>query len=393
MMAAAGAAWTSLTDVVTGLRRAWDKGALLSVAAEPDRWEPMSFVLRGPTVAELTDRFDAARQWVAAWQVTERRGVRVEWTAVGGRGFGSNLLPRRAWIDTPALAWRLLGVEAEVGEFVELIERERLRAPRLVPWMHEHPHQVLAARPAWSRLVDTTLWIDALPVASAPLYLRQVDVPGVDTKFIEQHRVLLAALLEVQLDPSRVDITAARNDVAARFGFRSKPEYARFRYLAPRAGFSEMAVLPAELALHPPDAQRVFVVENEITYLAFPSVDDAIVMWGAGYRIWRLARLPWLASREVVYWGDIDTHGFAILDRFRSWHPHATSMLMDRTTLLDHEAHWDHEKSQSREDLTRLTLSEHHLYRDLLDGSFGSGVRLEQERVRFSAVQEAVACR
>lgn len=390
-----GPAWTQLSHVVSALHRTWDKGSLLAVAAEPDRWEPLSVPLRGPTVVELTERFNAARQWVAAWQAAGRRGVRVEWAAVGGRRFGSNLLPRRAWIDTPELAWRLLGVESVVKTFVGQVDIAGALAPRLVPWMLARPHQVVDAAAVWDRLVSTVVWIDALPAGRPPLYLRQVDVPGVDTKFIEQHRVLLAALLDAQLDPSRVDIAAGRSDVAARFGFRSKPEYIRFRYLdpEPRPGFSELSVLPAELAVNPPAATRVFVVENEITYLAFPPVGDSLVMWGAGYRIWRLARLPWLTDREVLYWGDIDTHGFAILDRFRKWHPHATSMLMDRATLLDHEAHWDHEKSQSREDLTRLTQPEHHLYQDLLDGSFGPGVRLEQERIRFSALEQVLASR
>jgi hypothetical protein len=385
-------AWTELSDVLNSLRRAWDKGTLLAVAAAPDRWEPLSFPLRGPTSTQLSDNLEAARQWVTGWQAAERRGVRIEWAAVGGRRFGSNSLPRHAWIDQPNIGWRLLGVEAVVQTFIQLVNRAGARAPRLIPWALAHPHQLVGAAAAWDRLVSTVLWIDALPAGSPPLYLRQVDVPGVDTKFIEQHQVVLGALLEAQLDPSRIDIAAPRTNFTGRFGFRSKPEYVRFRHLdpAPRAGFTELSVLPVELARNPPECRRVFVVENEITYLAFPPVHDAIAMWGAGYRVWRLARLPWLADREVVYWGDIDTHGFAILDRVRSWHPHATSMLMDRATLHDHEAHWDHEKSQSREDLTRLTVAEDKLYRDLLDGSFGPGVRLEQERVRFSALERAL---
>ena len=35
------------------------------------------------------------------------------------------------------------------------------------------------------------------------MYLRQVDVPGVDTKFIERHKGVLTELLDVQLDPAR----------------------------------------------------------------------------------------------------------------------------------------------------------------------------------------------
>lgn len=38
----------------------------------------------------------------------------------------------------------------------------------------------------------------------------------------------------------------------------------------------------------------------------------------------------------VHYWGDLDTHGSAILDRLRAWLPQTRSFLMDRETLLDH---------------------------------------------------------
>ena len=70
-----------------------------------------------------------------------------------------------------------------------------------------HPHRVLAAAAAWDLLVRTVLWIDAHAIEpgavdSAGLYLRQIDVPGVDTKFIEAHGGLIGRLLEEQLDPS-----------------------------------------------------------------------------------------------------------------------------------------------------------------------------------------------
>jgi hypothetical protein len=41
------------------------------------------------------------------------------------------------------------------------------------------------------------------------MYLRQVDVPGVDTKFIERHRAVLTELLDAQLNRSRVEAAAS----------------------------------------------------------------------------------------------------------------------------------------------------------------------------------------
>lgn len=93
------------------------------------------------------------------------------------------------------------------------------------------------------------------------------------------------------------------------------------------------------------------------------------------------------ASPRLLYWGDIDTHGFAILDRLRQSFPHTESLLMDRTTLLAHENRWVREDSPRVAILEHLYPAELDLYRDLVEGSFGLSVRLEQERIRFSAVE------
>lgn len=38
---------------------------------------------------------------------------------------------------------------------------------------------------------------------------------------------------------------------------------------------------------------------------------------GAGYGWQALAQAKWLNQCEIYYWGNLDTHGFAILDRLR----------------------------------------------------------------------------
>ena len=117
----------------------------------------------------------------------------------------------------------------------------------------------------------------------------------------------------------------------------------------------------------------------------------AIVVFGRGYAVDALGGLPWLADRDVVYWGDLDTHGFAILDRFRSTFPRVRSMLMDRETLLAHRAMWVVEKERHPGGLTRLTDGEARVFAELASDVHGPAVRLEQERIRFGWVKGALA--
>jgi hypothetical protein len=363
--------------------------------AEGQRWAPLGVGVRGPAAWELASRFTDVQAWVGEWERADQRAVRVEHKRVGGRAIGSNTIPCRAWIDGYQQLWQYLGVGQQVLRFTGALERASAAAPRLVDWMLAHPMKVLALEAAWDKIVGTVQWIDS--GARPGSYLRQINVPGVDTKFIERHRGVLTDLLDLQLAQDRIDRTRPRSDFAGRYRFRKKPGYVRFRLLgrgleggSPGIGgwqeFSEITVRADELATAPPGILTVYVVENEITYLAFPAADDAIVIFGGGYAVSVLESLAWLGDCELVYWGDIDTHGFAILSRLRQIFPHARSMLMDRGTLLAHDSQWVTEPSPVRADLECLSVDEADLYRDLMEDALGPSVRLEQERVNFAAV-------
>jgi hypothetical protein len=137
--------------------------------------------------------------------------------------------------------------------------------------------------------------------------------------------------------------------------------------------------------------ERVFITENETNFLAFPKMTRAIVVFGAGYGWDALARAAWLHRCRMHYWGDIDTHGFAILDQLRGFFPLTASLLMDRETLLAHRLHWGEESEPARHGLSRLTAQETAVYDDLRFDRLQPGLRLEQERVGFEWLTERLA--
>jgi hypothetical protein len=378
--------WTRPQQIRAWLGKKWQSGLLLGAFAERRDWEPLSMTLRGPATAEIPAQLAEVQQWAAEWDRAARGPLRVEYKKVGGREVGANLIPCRAWIDGYDQAWDLLGVRAEVRTFASLSDAAAGSCPRLASWLARRPMQALQLADRWDTLLATVRWIDENQ--SPGMYLRQVDVPGVDTKFIERHKGVLAELLDLQLAPDRIDAAAA--DFAGRYRFRRKPGYVRFR--SPGwAGFSELSVRAGELSAPPPGTDRVYVVENEITYLAFPLPAAATAIFGGGYAVDVLESLGWLAGLDLVYWGDIDTHGFAILNRLRRRFGHARSMLMDRATLLAHRGQWVTESRPTAGRLDLLDDAEADLYRDLVDGAFGPSVRLEQERISFAAVERALA--
>jgi hypothetical protein len=348
-------------------------------------FDPVRFPIRGPAAAELGDRYDEARRWAADWDRAARGPLRVEYKTVGGRSFGANDIPAAAWLDSYDHAWEATGSRAHARALAALAERTRSAHPALLPWLARRPLKALDLAGSWDRLLAVIGWVLARDTAG--LYLRQVDIPGVDTKFIGRHRAVLAELLDLVLPPGRVN--AAGDGFEERYGFLRKPGYVRFRCSTPVTGFTELSVRADELTAPPPGTRRAFIIENETTYLAFPLPPESIVIYGSGYAAGLLGPLSWLAGLDLVYWGDIDTHGLAILNRVRRRLPHARSILMDETTLLAHRTQWGIEPDPTSAALTHLTAAEQSLYQSLLNGTFGERLRLEQEFINFASVAAA----
>ncbi len=190
-------------------------------------------------------------------------------------------------------------------------------------------------------------------------------------------------------------MTPSAKSIAGRFGFATGHLRVRFRLLdaqcrTPTPGFDDIEVRAEDLARSGLDVEQVIVVENLATYLSFPATPRSALIFGGGYAASVTGSLRWLRDREVLYWGDLDTHGFAILDRVRVTVPHARSILMDRATLLAHRERWVTEPSPVDRPLPHLTDDEASVYRDLVEDAFGLSVRLEQERIPMAVVADAV---
>lgn len=384
--------WTTPADLRAQVQRLWDRGELLRAAvADAIDW-PLRLSLKVPAPADLSERFDAVRDWVR--EIGAARHVRLEWREWTHRVQGRQRLPLAAWVDSLDDALALVGKKRQAERFRALWQQTASAQPVLQPWMTKRPLQVLELADRWDRLLAIVGWLQSHPRPG--LYLRQVDLPGVDSKFIEAHRGVLAEWLDLALPPGAIDTAAAgAAQFARRYGFLDRPLRIRFRLLDPALptlpgckGLADITLDAASFATLALPLRRVVVTENETNFLALPALPQAIVIFGAGYGWDALARAGWLQRCELHYWGDIDTHGFAILDQLRGHFPHAASLLMDRETLLAHRALWGEEPQPIRHDLPRLTVDESAVYDDLRFDRLQPGLRLEQERVGFGWVRE-----
>ena len=405
--------WTRPADLRAQTLKLWDKGDLLRALIDPTSWQPRRLRLVVPGSHELGDQLDAVRAWLP-----ELRGVphvRLVWREFNHRLLGVSSLPAECWLDSLSDALALIGKTREARRFEALLQATRahdaILFDGLLPWLQKRSLIALALADDWPRLLSVLRWLQTHPRPG--IYLRQVDLPGVDSKFIESQRAVLTELLDLCLPQDAMDASATgTTQFCRRFGFKDKPLRIRLRVLdaalaLPELGPDQDITLTqtdfAQLAL-PLPVQRVFITENEVNFLAFPPVAGSVVIFGAGYGFDVLSGAAWLQHCSVFYWGDLDSHGFAILDQLRAHLPHAKALLMDEATLHAHRAQWVTEPAPALRRLTRLSEPEAALCQLLITGDaaslaaesqthwpLGRAIRLEQERLAFGWVQRALA--
>jgi hypothetical protein len=381
--------WTSPDDLQRMLHKEWDRGVVLREEVDGLSMFPFRFRMSRPTNAELSTRFAEVRTWIQT--LSSMPDVRVETREQGARSIGRNEVPAAIWVDDIDAAARLLHTSNQLATFRAIVATTRARAPMLMDWLAIHPMDALGVAQDWNPLLDVVAWMRCHPKPG--IYVREVDITGVDTKFIERNSVVLRSMLDHILPADAVAVEHASFD--ARYGFLQPPQTVRFRAIDPALvlipGTQDRPVtLTLEDFAQLQGVERVFVTENYVNFLAFPPAKSAVVVFGEGYDVGKIAKAPWVNEVPVHYWGDIDTHGFAILDHLRSVLPHVCSLLMDYATLHAHEAQWGYEPMPTRRNLLNLTVEERALFDDLRDNVIRSHLRFEQERTTFHLIIAAV---
>ncbi len=310
--------WTTPAELRAQAQRLWARGDTLRALVTPEASRfPHRLRLTRPSRDELDARYAEAREWIAALRKLVE--IRLDWRETRHAVLGRNAVPVAAWLDTPQAAARRAGEAPAFARFEALHALTMQRAPRLATWVARKPLEVLAVADDWGRLIDVAEWL--LVPRETPIYLRQIDVPGVHTKFIEQHRAMLTGMLESLRRPaddtSAAQASRARGSSARAFasanGLRVPPEQVRFRLLD-----DAMELLPGiragDVTLEAETFARLrlgvdtgFVTENLVNFLAFPPSVRALAVFGSGYGFAALAQARWLQGVELVYWGDLDT--------------------------------------------------------------------------------------
>lgn len=376
-------------DIRTKALRHWSSYAYHRLWLSGAPWQALDIPFGKPGGRELLSEFanicQSLHELQASAKATLGYGYEIDFEPVTHRQLGEQHLPSRIYFSSEQDFLRFIGKLKEAAQFKHLAQQALARYPALSELLHNKPRWLLDNLAVWNKLLSVTDWFIAHP--RPDIFIRQIDLPDIDSKFIEQHKTQLTVLLDALLPSSAIEREAKSFEL--RFGLRFDQHLIRFRLLDPAialAGLSDLT-LPLddfcrlELAL-----DYVFITENKVNGLAFPTFPGSMVIFSLGYGVGSLAQADWLKTKRIIYWGDLDTHGFEMLSRLREIFPHVESMLMDNSSLNANRTLCVQEASPVKEMPTFLTEAEQNTFNTLLS-SDGIALRLEQERIPYGQIE------
>lgn len=379
---------------------------------------PKSWPLHGPTEAETRADYEGTGRWIVAWRNWAKKNNAVsalQWETRHWRGLSMQELPTRVVCGSPKELAAWIGETGPWHQATERFARLTMRYPALASVLRKYYSVLAQDSEIDQRRVESMLeWLIDHPASG--LYPRQLPVSGLDTKWLNagRKRQLKDWLRQIQKGPvlveyglqekterealskgdtpedvsgASIDYDERNNDFYVISGLRTEPSFLCLRILDPElrsevGGLSLLTTPIEEAARLKWSVGAVLVVENLTTGWALEDLPAAVAVVGRGYVVNVLADLPWMRSARVGYWGDIDTHGFSILNRFRMYFPQSQSLMMDMETLTTHQDLCVLEaKPHSASFLSGLRPSETEVYIHLKQNP---GLRLEQERIAWN---------
>ncbi|MEV6416692.1 Wadjet anti-phage system protein JetD domain-containing protein [Kribbella sp. NPDC051718] len=375
-------------QVIADIERRLTNNWHLDVAGSKDSF-PHSFPLGRPTKADLNANFTAFYDRIVEWQdwaqATET-ALTFENRSVKGT---IQPVPTHLTVDSIDHA-----VEMVAGEWPDRLRRGRTRLATL---RRCYPH--LADHGRALRLLDRYSPVDYdLTLTVADWYLedptratagvtpRQVPLPGVHAKWLQIRTAGVLALTGLDTlgllprHPARIHFTYLDPD--------HRGAGRRWHDSATVGDSFEPAYQPTV----------VVISENKDTAIHFPPLAGGIAVEGDGFGGRTAAAFPWLArARRLLYWGDIDAHGYEILNGYRADGLPVASILMGPATYKAYEPYGTNMDKNNvplrpgtAKSLPHLTDAERAVYETLLDLVNSGHRRIEQERIPLNVAHATV---
>ncbi|MFW5872010.1 MAG: Wadjet anti-phage system protein JetD domain-containing protein [bacterium] len=358
---------------------------------------PLSFTVK-ITQKEITNNYGEIKEAISEIErFCDAFALDIEYKNVRHKVFGTQSVPYKIICQTHDAFFAVVRKKEEFEYRLKLANDLITKVPPIRSFILSNIKQFVEYDQKWPQLIQVILFFLKNPRPNK--FIRALDIPGVDTKFIEENKKILSKLFDYILPTTSFNskITGvARNKFERKYYLKYEQPRVRFRVLDQTmsiAGMTDLEIPLSQFLMIDVKCRNVLIVENKMNGLIIPDCENTLLIFGMGYAVHLLKNVDWLKDKNIFYWGDIDTHGFAILSLLRGYFPHVRSVLMDYATLkkYQHLAGKENVEKRTTSVLSNLTEDETILYRDLCTNRYGEYVRLEQERIGFNYCWEKIS--
>jgi hypothetical protein len=313
-------------------------------------------------------------------------GFIVEWEERGSQSWNTIGNPTRVYFPDEQNFLKYIEKKEEYETFKKTVAKIELAVPPLKKWVSDNTSLVVKYEGLWDELISVCLYFMTEHVRNR-YYIRELPIPKVHTKFIENNQFIVSSLLDF-LVPEKIDPSA--KSFHKKYGLKDKERLIRIRILCPeirsKYDFNDFSIPISLLSAHKINCSSILLAENEMNFLTFPEKTGFIAVWnGGGHNIHDLPCIEWLAEKKLFYFGDIDVAGFDILSKFRSKYNEVAALLMTRAVF---DQFYEGGKSDKivKPDRRGLLHEEIELLADLIPNN----LRLEQEKIPQAYINDVI---
>lgn len=309
-------------------------------------------------------------------------GYSVELTRKNTRSAGKQDLPTRIYFEDIDNYLKFLRKEKEYNHFVMVTRQTEKELPQLIPWIESNSKKVLDNLDRWDDILKVCKYFLENPKPN--IFIREIPL-NISTKFIEENKAIIKYLLDILIEEY---VNKNETNFNKRFNLKYDEPLIRLRILDSKmsqkffSGVDDLSLPQSQFNQLDIPCKRIFVLENKtnvLNFLTLPSMENSIAIFGKGFGVGALKEAEWLSSKQIIYWGDIDTHGFQILSQIRGYFPHTQSCMMDLETFREFEELVVTGTYSDVTELEYLTHEEQLLFKHL--SSLEKNNRLEQEKI------------
>ena len=367
----------------------YDSGEFFYSFMEDDSLFPLSIKLKTPSqkslITNIATLFDEIKK-------LESLELHIEYREFSFKSLGTQKLPISVAIESEEIFLKFLGKRREFDAYKSAYLYALSKFSSLENLFLQKPNFLLQNQDIIDELLLICQFFMKNPRPN--IYIRELSIKGVDTKFIQKYKGSVDTFLSTVLNETDFDAEVSKlsnSGFEKKYGLKYELPLVRFRILDEALyinGINDISLTAESFDTLNLTCKNVFIVENKITMLSFMNIANSIVVFGNGYGVGMIKNTRWMQDKNIYYWGDIDMDGFAILSQARGYFPQIESLFMDEETLEKFRDLAISIEQSKMKTLVHLKSAESLLYERLQSDFYKENFRLEQERIPFKYIRE-----